>query len=103
MFKTGIVVVLSVAIFLSSSVTLRAQQDPAQSEDQKIESLTTREREIIALVAQGFKRSQIAEKLFLSDTTVRNYMTSILGKLDLTDRFELAFYAFRNHLAKPPR
>jgi two-component system response regulator DevR len=88
---------------LTAAVLARISRATDNSEDQKIESLTTREREIIALVAQGFKRSQIAEKLFLSDTTVRNYMTSILGKLDLTDRFELAFYAFRNHLAKPPR
>jgi DNA-binding NarL/FixJ family response regulator len=88
---------------LTAAVLSKISHAADNSEDAKIERLTTREREIIALVAQGFKRSQIAEKLFLSETTVRNYMTSILGKLELTDRFELAFYAFRNRLAKPPR
>jgi DNA-binding NarL/FixJ family response regulator len=88
---------------LTAAVLSQISRTTDNSEDHKIERLTSREREIIALVAQGFKRSQIAEKLFLSETTVRNYMTSILGKLELSDRFELAFYAFRHRLAKPPR
>jgi len=87
---------------LTAAVLSRIGTD-GDPETQKIASLTKREREIIVLVAQGCKRSEIAEKLFLSETTVRNHLTSILAKLELNDRFELAFYAFRHRLAKPPR
>ena len=79
-----------------------SRSSPNNEEALKIESLTKREREIIALTAQGFKRSQIAEKLFISDSTVRNHLTSILSKLELSDRFELVFYAYRHGLSKPP-
>jgi two-component system, NarL family, nitrate/nitrite response regulator NarL len=68
----------------------------------KIALLTQREKEIITLIAQGMSRKQIAEKLFISEATVRNHLTSILTKLDLSDRFELVFYAYKNSLAKPP-
>ncbi|HEX4997851.1 MAG TPA: response regulator transcription factor [Terriglobia bacterium] len=88
---------------MTSSILSRVSTGPADSEVGKIEALTRREREIIVLVAQGMKRSQIADKLFISETTVRNHLTSILSKLQLTDRFDLVFYAFRHGLAKPPR
>lgn len=68
----------------------------------KIASLTTREREIIANVCQGYKNAQIAARLFISEATVRNHLTSILGKLGLTDRFELALYSYHHGLACPP-
>ncbi len=68
----------------------------------KIASLTEREREIITAVGQGLKSRQIAERLFISETTVRNHLTSILGKLGLSDRFELAIYSYRYGLAIPP-
>lgn len=60
MFKTGIVVVLSVAIFLSSSVTLRAQQDPAQSEDQKIEALKKKQLELKRQIREELEKQNKA-------------------------------------------
>ena len=74
----------------------------AAPEAAKIESLTSREREIVGHVSEGLKNKQIADRLFISEATVRNHLTSILSKLDLSDRFELALYAYRHHLAKPP-
>jgi two-component system, NarL family, nitrate/nitrite response regulator NarL len=74
----------------------------ATGNSKKIASLTDREREVVGLVCEGLKNKQIAERLFISEATVRNHLTSILGKLDLSDRFELALYAYRQHLAKPP-
>src|SRR5262249_44696323 len=73
-----------------------------RDESRKIELLTKREREIVVLTAQGFKRPQIAEKLFISELTVRNHLSSILSKLELADPFELVFYAYKYGLAKPP-
>lgn len=71
-------------------------------EAEKIRSLTSREREIVGLVCEGLKNKQIADRLFISEATVRNHLTSILSKLELSDRFELALYSYRQHLAKPP-
>lgn len=55
-------------------------------------ALTEREREIIKLVAQGLTNRDIAERLFLSEKTVRNYVSNILSKLDLKNRTQLAAY-----------
>lgn len=68
-----------------------------------IESLTSREREVIALLAEGLKNKQVAERLHISETTVRHYLTSIFNKLDVHDRVELIMYAYRYGLATPPR
>ena len=69
----------------------------------KLASLTDREREIISLVCEGLKNKQIGERLFISEMTVRNHITSILSKLDLSDRFELAIYSYRHKLAPLPK
>ena len=74
----------------------------ADPDAKKISSLTDREREIVGLVCEGLKNKQIGDRLFISEATVRNHLTSILSKLELSDRFELALYAYRHHLAKPP-
>lgn len=65
----------------------------------KIESLTARQREIVSLVAEGLTNKQLAERLFITEATARNHMTAILDKLELSDRFQLAVYAFRHGLA----
>ncbi len=78
------------------SHAIRRARDP---EVLKIESLTRREREIVALVGEGLRNAAIAERLFISEATVRNHLTSILSKLALADRFDLAVYAFRHGLA----
>lgn len=74
-----------------------------QAEATKIAQLTDRERELIALVGTGLRNRQIAERLFISEATVRHHLTSIFAKLDVTDRFELAIYAYRHQLAKVPQ
>lgn len=54
--------------------------------------LTERENALCALVAEGLSNREIGEKLFLSEGTVRNYLSSILSKLELRDRTQLAIY-----------
>ena len=66
----------------------------------KIATLTRREHEIIALVGEGLKNAVIAQRLFISEGTVRNHLSSILDKLALANRFELAVYAFRHGLVR---
>jgi len=66
----------------------------------KIATLTRREHEIITLVGEGLKNAGIGERLFISEGTVRNHLSSILDKLALADRFQLAVYAFRHGLVR---
>ena len=72
-------------------------------EEVKIGALTEREREVISAVGEGFKNKQIGERLFISDVTVRHHLTSIYGKLGVSDRLELVIYAYRHGLVPIPR
>lgn len=57
--------------------------------------ISQREEQIIALVAQGLSNREIAEQLYLSEGTVRNYLSVILSKLELRDRTQLAVFYLR--------
>jgi two-component system, NarL family, nitrate/nitrite response regulator NarL len=81
----------------------RGRQAGADPEAAKIAELTEREREVIKLIGEGLKNRQIAERMFISETTVRHHLTSIFNKLDVSDRLELVIYAYRNGLADPPK
>lgn len=61
--------------------------------------LTHREREIVHLVGEALQNRQIAQRLFISETTVRHHLTSIFGKLGVSSRLQLANYAYRCGLA----
>jgi two-component system nitrate/nitrite response regulator NarL len=67
-----------------------------------IASLSHRQLEVIALMGQGLKNKQIAERLSITETTVRHHLTAIFAKLGLSDRMELMIYAYRHGLAKLP-
>jgi len=72
---------------------------PASSGRERERSLLSqREREIVALVAQGFKNKEMAEKMFISEQTVKNHLHNIFDKLGVSDRLELALYAIHNNL-----
>jgi len=64
--------------------------------DLKKWDLSDKEVEIIALVGQGLNNKEIAKALFLSEGTVRNYLSEILGKLDLRDRTQLAVFYYKS-------
>lgn len=66
------------------------------------EPLTEQERRILALIAEGKTNKQIAQEIFLSEKTVRNYVSNILGKLHFARRSQAAAYAVQHHLASPP-
>lgn len=71
-------------------------------EMQAVAALTAREREVITLIAKGLKNKVIAERLFISEATVRHHISSIFAKLGVSDRVELILNAFRFGLADPP-
>lgn len=60
--------------------------------------LSNREREIVALVAQGYRNREMAEKMFISEQTVKNHLHNIFDKLGVSDRLELALYAIHKGL-----
>jgi DNA-binding NarL/FixJ family response regulator len=83
-------------------VDISTAEDVRAREAAKIGKLSHREREIVTVLCEGLNNKQIADRLFVSEFTIRNHVTSVLAKLQLVDRFELAIYAFRHGLAKPP-
>jgi len=79
---------------------LRRANEPQKPEPEPdvTAQLTSREREVITLVGEGIKNKQIAGRLCISETTVRHHLTSILRKLNVSDRLELLIFAYRNSL-----
>jgi DNA-binding NarL/FixJ family response regulator len=74
---------------------------PGSPKGRERSPLSAREREIVALVAQGYKNKEMAEKMFISEQTVKNHLHNIFDKLGVSDRLELALYAIHKglHLA----
>ncbi|WP_022873643.1 response regulator transcription factor [Nesterenkonia alba] len=72
---------------------------PARTEIPDLSGLTSREREILTAVAQGWTNQEIAAELYLSPATARTYVSRILTKLGARDRTELAILAHRAGLA----
>src|SRR4029077_7617501 len=70
----------------------------ASSKVRERSPLSAREREIVALVAQGYKNKEMAEKMFISEQTVKNHLHNIFDKLGVSDRLELALYAIHKGL-----
>lgn len=66
----------------------------------RMNRLTPREEQLVALLARGLKNKEIAERLFLSTGTVKVYLSRLYKKLGFKDRFELALYGL-NHLLSP--
>jgi len=62
------------------------------------EALSERERAVLGLLARGLGNAAIAKRLFLSEGTIRNYLTSIFAKLGVTDRTQAAVVALRHGL-----
>jgi DNA-binding NarL/FixJ family response regulator len=88
---------LSVAALAKLS-NARREKDRTDPEAEKIALLTPREREVIAVVAKGYNGSRIAQELNISEATVRHHITSILSKLEMSNKLELAVYALHNGL-----
>lgn len=65
------------------------------------EPLSEREREVLALVAEGLSNQEIADRLIISERTVRNHVGNVLAKLHLANRTQAALYAVREGLISP--
>jgi DNA-binding NarL/FixJ family response regulator len=108
--RWGISVSLKPAAAQPKSLATEAKQSKSQkflqtytadAEDtRKIQSLTTRELEVIRQIALGLKNKDIANRLSISDITVRHHLTSLFFKLEVADRQKLLILAYRYGLAE---
>lgn len=77
----------------SQSLVRAATRPPAYGHD-----LTDRELDVLALMIEGLNNTEIAEKLFVSPSTIKSHVSHILGKLDVTSRTEAAALAIRHNI-----
>jgi DNA-binding NarL/FixJ family response regulator len=93
---------------LAPSVTRRLITEFAQlgsargPSSQRIEQLTDRETEVLALIARGLSNAEIAADLVVAEQTVKTHIGRILTKLDLRDRTQAAVFAYETGLVRPP-
>jgi DNA-binding NarL/FixJ family response regulator len=88
------------AVRRTQRVLARVRQATRQEQAAAFRDLTEQELRVLGLVSRGRTNKIIAKELFLGEGTVRNYVSSILSKLELTNRAEAAAYAVRHHLNK---
>ena len=84
---------------VTGKVLDRVRRMATDDDDDELARLTTQERRILLLVAEGKTNREIAAEVFLSDKTVKNYVSSILSKLDLQRRTQAAAYMARRRPA----
>lgn len=91
--------VLDGEVVIHPRVAKRLVKELTSSETQKEEAkLTKREKDVLGMLVKGYSNRDMAEKMFISEKTVKNHMTSIFRKLGVKDRTQAAVYALKNNL-----
>ena len=90
-----VVIDREIALFISNTLKKETSSFPSDVNVRKSE-LTERELDIVKLIAQGYSNKEIANLLFISEGTVRNYISSILQKLQFKNRTQIAIYYYKN-------
>lgn len=100
--KKAIVSVYNGETYIQPSLipSLNSKMIERSIDDDKIGNLTNRELEVLKLLSVGMFNKEIAEDLSISERTVKNHVSNIFKKLDVTDRTQAAVFAIRNNLVK---
>jgi DNA-binding NarL/FixJ family response regulator len=85
-------------VFIQPEIASRALRELMHPETQPLEALSDREREVLVLLAQGLSNRDIAEKLVITEGTVKNHVSNVLGKLQAENRTQAADIARRRGL-----
>lgn len=80
---------------ITQKLLSRLQNPPAADDDHRLERLTDREREILELIAEGLTNRQIGARMFLAEKTIKNYVSTLLAKLGMQRRTQVAVYGAR--------
>ena len=73
-------------------------EDMVGTKESKLDDLSDRELNVLIMLSKGLKNKEIADKLYLSEKTVKNYVTSIFRKIDVEYRVHATIYALENNL-----
>ena len=84
----------------ASQMVARLRKLEAHIEESAFKGLSRREMEVLMLISRGKSNREIAQKLSLSEGTVRNYVSAIIEKLGMRNRIELATYAVQHHISE---
>ena len=87
---------------MTEKVLSRVRSAAASGAGDELADLTAQERKILLLVAEGKTNKEIAGEVFLSDKTVKNYVSSILAKLNLQRRTQAAAFVAKHHIGEGP-
>lgn len=85
---------------LEPEVTGKIMTKMRRNEEVLHEQLTSREMEVLLLIAQGKSNQQIADELFIALKTVKVHVSNVLSKLEVNDRTQAVIYAFKHELVK---
>jgi DNA-binding NarL/FixJ family response regulator len=89
-------------VHLDSAIAKQLTRSLVAPKPQPLQALTDREREVLALVAQGLSNQQIADALVISERTARTHVSNILSKLGVASRTQAALLAIRENIAPAP-
>ena len=91
-------IILSLFIYTKTSVNSQFITSISPLSVSLSSGITERERNVLKLVADGHSNTEIAEELIISQNTVKNHIASLLSKLAVKDRTQIAVFALKNNL-----
>ena len=86
--------------YIEPSLTPYFNKKLEKKKEKRIDSLSKREIQVLELIAEGNFNKEIAQKLFISEKTVKNHVSSIFKKINVSDRTQAAIYAIKNEIVE---